>query len=352
MSFFGNRKLIIVLIGLVVLLVVMGYTAKDRMNLTWPEKFMKDTTSVVQGLFYRPAQAVSQFVHNVQDAYHVYEENRVLKASLDQYAQMSAELKAVKYENGQLRESLGTKQKLNDYNVIYSEVAARNSSQWNDVLVIGSGSKQGVKKDMAVMTSKGLIGRVKDVSNFSATVELLTSRESSNRNHVSGYILATQPIQTPPSTTGNGQQTNGTSNTANAANSNKSNTATTQANNQQKPATTTKYVSGILEDYDSVEKLLIMRKIPLDQKISVNDAVITSGLGGMIPSKLPIGVVVKTEPGDYGLTQTAYIKPYADFTLISDVLVIDRKSVETPTGDSSSSSQKGTTQQSKGKGGK
>ncbi|RFB38604.1 rod shape-determining protein MreC [Brevibacillus sp. VP] len=350
MSFFGNRKLIIVLIGLVVLLVVMGYTAKDRMNLTWPEKFMKDTTSVVQGLFYRPAQAVSQFVHNVQDAYHVYEENRVLKASLDQYAQMSAELKAVKYENGQLRESLGTKQKLNDYNVIYSEVAARNSSQWNDVLVISSGSKQGVKKDMAVMTSKGLIGRVKDVSNFSATVELLTSRESSNRNHVSGYILATQPIQTPPSTTGNGQQTNGTNNTANAGN--KTNATNSQAPNQQKPATTTKYVSGILEDYDSVEKLLIMRKIPLDQKISMNDAVITSGLGGMIPSKLPIGVVVKTEPGDYGLTQTAYIRPYADFTLISDVLVIDRKTVTTPTGESVSPDQKGTTQQSKGKGGK
>lgn len=345
MSFFGNRKLIIVLIGLVVLLVVMGYTAKDRMNLTWPEKFMKDTTSVVQGFFYRPAQAVSQFVHNVQDAYHVYEENRVLKASLDQYAQMSAELRAVKYENGQLRESLGTKQKLNDYNVIYSEVAARNTSQWNDVLVINGGSKQGVKKDMAVMTSKGLIGRVKDVSNFSATVELLTSKESSNRNHVSGYILATQPVQTPNSIAGNGQQANGANSTTNVANSNKANSTTTSATTPQKPATTTKYVSGILEDYDSVGKLLIMRKIPLDQKISPNDAVITSGLGGMIPSKLPIGVVVKTEPGDYGLTQTAYIRPYADFTLISDVLVIDRKTVMPPVG-------QGTTQQSKVKGGK
>ncbi|RAP28891.1 hypothetical protein C2W64_04477 [Brevibacillus laterosporus] len=331
MSFFGNRKLIIVLIGLVVLLVVMGYTAKDRMNLTWPEKFMKDTTSVVQGFFYRPAQAVSQFVHNVQDAYHVYEENRVLKASLDQYAQMSAELRAVKYENEQLRESLGTKQNYHDYNVIYSEVAARNTSQWNDVLVINSGSKQGVKKDMAVMTSKGLIGRVKDVSNFSATVELLTSKESSNRNHVSGYILPTQPVQTPNSTAGNGQQTNGANSTANVA----------------KP----KPVSGILEDYDSVGKLLIMRKISLDQKISPNDAVITSGLGGMIPSKLPIGVVVKTEPGDYGLTQTAYIRPYADFTLISDVLIIDRKSVMTPAGEMVPSGQ-GTTQESKGKGGK
>lgn len=51
MSFFGNKRLIIVLVGLVLLITIVGFTSRERSKLSWPEMFLKDTFSVVQGFF-------------------------------------------------------------------------------------------------------------------------------------------------------------------------------------------------------------------------------------------------------------------------------------------------------------
>lgn len=292
MSFFGNKRLIIVLVGLVFLISVVGFTSRERANLTWPEMFFKDTFSVVQGLFYRPAQAFSHFLQEVGSAYNVYQENRALKASLDQYAQVTAELRWTKAENERLRELLQVKSNLHDYQFRFAEVVARSSDNWNNTITIDKGMKNGIKKDMAVMTAKGLIGRVQSVANFSATVELLTNYNRSN--HISSYILAEQTV--------NGVKTY-------------------------------QNIAGVIEEYVPSERLLIMRKIPWGLKIEAKQQVITSGLGGVIPRNLPIGYVVRVEPDDLGLTQTAYIQPSADFSQLSEVMVVERAFTVTPNGE-------------------
>ncbi|MGE5705052.1 MAG: rod shape-determining protein MreC [Clostridia bacterium] len=299
MSFFGNKRLMVVLIGLVLLISVMGFTSKERGALTWPEKFLKDTFSVVQGIFYGPAQAFSTFVKDVQSAYDVYEENRVLKASLDKYTQVTAQLADLEAENARLRADLKFQQStLKKYNLYFAEVVARSSDYWNNVVTIDVGIKHGIKKDMAVITSQGLIGRVQSVANFSSTVELLTNVEGSN--HISAVILS-KKVE------------NGT--------------------------TTYQQANGVIEEYEPRERLLIMRRIPLNQKIDVNQQVLTSGLGGVIPRGLPVGKVVRVTPDDYGLTQTAYIQPSADFGNLNEVMVVERSFVTTPTGDLVPSSQ-------------
>jgi rod shape-determining protein MreC len=293
MSFFGNKRLIIVLVGLVLLISIVGFTSRERARLTWPEMFFKDVFSVVQGIFYRPAQAVSTFFNEVGNAYNVYEENRALKASLDQYARMTAELHALKAENDRLRGLLHTQESLkNAYQLRYAEVVARNPDTWNNVITIDKGLKHGISKDMAVMTAKGLIGRVQSVANFSATVELLTSYE--RRNNISATIQTVRTV-------------NG--------------------------AVTYHPVSGVIEEYDSQERLLVMRKIPWGEKIEAKQQVITSGLGGVIPPNLPVGYVVRVQPDDYGLTQTAYIQPSADFSQLNEVMVVERSFSLSPAGE-------------------
>lgn len=299
MSFFGNKRLIVVLVGLVLLISVMGFTSKERGALTWPEKFLKDTFSVVQGVFYGPAQAFSAFVQDVRAAYNVYEENRVLKANLDQYAQVTAKLELVEAENERLRKLLKAEESsLQQYQLRFAEVVARSADYWNNVITIDKGIKHGIKKDMAVITAGGLVGRVQTVANFSSTVELLTNIEGGN--HISAVILGKQVI-------------NGT-------------TVHQQAN-------------GVIEEYDSREGLLIMRKIPLGHKIEPQQVVLTSGLGGVIPRGLLIGHVVRVQPDDYGLTQSAYIQPSADFSQLNEVMVVERSFVTTPSGDLIPSSQ-------------
>lgn len=247
---------------------------------------------MVQGIFYRPAQAFSRFIQEVGNAYNVYEENRSLKASLDQYAQVTAELRSVTADNDKLRALLQAKTNLHDYQFRFAEVVARSSDNWNNVITIDKGLKNGIKKDMAVITAKGMIGSVQSVSNFSSTVELLTNFERSNR--ISAYILAEQTV----------------------------NGAKTYHN-----------VAGVIEEYDPRERLLIMRKIPWGQKIEAKQQVITSGLGGVIPRILPIGYVVRVEPDDLGLTQTAYIQPSADFSQLDQVMVVERAFTVTPSGE-------------------
>lgn len=292
MSFFGNKRLIIVLVGLVLLISVVGFTSRERDRLTWPEMFFKDAFSVVQGIFYRPAQAVSGFFQEVDDAYSVYEENKALKASLDQYARLTAELHDVKAENERLREALHATESLKLYQLRFAEVVARNPDTWNNVTTIDKGLKHGIKKDMAVITAKGMIGRVQSVANFSSTVELLTSYE--RRNHISAIIQTQQMV-------------NGVA--------------------------TYRDVSGVVEEYDPQERLLIMRKIPWGLKIEEKQQVVTSGLGGVIPRNLPIGYIVKVEPDDYGLTQTAYVQPSADFSQLNEVMVVERNFAISPNGE-------------------
>lgn len=292
MSFFGNKRLIIVLVGLVLLISLVGFTSRERAKLTWPEMFLKDTFSLVQGILYRPAQAFSGFLKDIGDAYNVYEENRTLKASLDEYARVTAELNSVKAENDNLRSILQARTNLHDYHFRVAEVVARNSDNWNNVLTIDKGLQHGIKKDMAVMTARGLIGRVKSVANFSSTVELLTSTE--RRNYISADVLTQQNL--------NGKIT-------------------------YQP------VSGVIEEYDAQAGMLVMRKIPLGKKIEPKQQVITSGMGGVFPRNLPIGYVVSVQPDDYGLTQTAFVQPNADFSQISLVMVAERDYTLTPSGD-------------------
>ena len=92
-------------------------------------------------------------------------------------------------------------------------------------------------------------------------------------------------------------------------------------------------ISGVIEEYDPQERLLVMRKIPWGKKIEPKQQVITSGRGGVVPRNLPLGYIVRIVPDDYGLTQTAYIQPSADFSQLSEVMVVERDFTISPNGE-------------------
>jgi rod shape-determining protein MreC len=90
-------------------------------------------------------------------------------------------------ENQRLKEALGLKKTLSGY-VAAAKVVSRGSDRWSNVYVIDKGTEDLVEKDMAVVTSKGLLGKVQeahgtysvvlliDNSRFSAAVRLEGSR--------------------------------------------------------------------------------------------------------------------------------------------------------------------------------
>ncbi|MBO8172543.1 MAG: rod shape-determining protein MreC [Bacillaceae bacterium] len=274
-NFFANKRLIVLLSSLIILIILMGVTLGERENATWPEKFVRDSMALGQGIFSQPAQSFSRFIDNIQHMYRVYEENRILKQNLDRLAQLSAEVKRLQSENDRLREMLGAKSTYKNYQLRFAEVIGRSPDRWNQVIVIDLGSKDGIKAGMAVVTAKGMIGRVQSASHFSSQVELLSDIERGN--FLSAIIQAEQTVY------------------------------------------------GVIEGYDVKQNILIMRKIPLGAEIKQGETVITSGLGDpAIPPGIIIGEIVGISPSDYGLTQVAYIKPSADFYRLNEVYVVER----------------------------
>lgn len=273
-QFFLNKRLIVLLVSIILLVALIGISLKERNSLTWPEQFVKDTVGVVERVFQKPANYVAGFFENVEDVKRTYEENKKLKAKLDATADLSAEVKKLADENEKLRELTGKEKSLNDYTEVQATVVSRNPDKWYDLVGIDKGAQQGIKKDMAVITPKGLVGRVKSVSQFTSSVELLSSMSRTNR--VSAIVQGQEKI------------------------------------------------FGLIEGYDKEKQLLLFTKIGSDAEVAKDQLVVTSGLGDIFPKGLVIGKIVDVQPDPYGLTKTAYVKPAADLNDVEHMIVAKR----------------------------
>ena len=193
---------------------------------------------------------------------------------------MSSDVNSLKGENQRLRDMLDIRDnKLKNYKVRVAEVIARSPDRWNHLITISKGSNDGIKPEMAVVSANGdLLGRVSSVSTFSSNVELLMDIEKGN--YISTMIQGTSPIY------------------------------------------------GVIEGYvmQNNQGFLVMKKIPQQVQITKDSYVTTSGMGGVMPQGLMIGQVDSVTVGDYGLTQTVYVRPLANFYQIEQVFVVDRDS--------------------------
>lgn len=276
------RRFILILVALILLVIVAGLSIGGRDSLTWPERFVKDSLALAQEAISIPVRAVSGFFGDVGKIFHLYEENKALKATLDQFAQLQADYETLKKENGRLREMLNLPSTLKQYKMIAAEVVARQHDTWYSVLTVNKGEKDGIKANMAVITSKGLVGMVESVSYFTSNIRLVSDIERTR------YISAVSMGKAES--------------------------------------------FGIVESYDAERKELILRKIPLEGGLLVGDPVLTSGLGGFFPKGLLIGKVTEILPGEDGLTKMAYVKPAADLYQLDEVFLVMRSDQLQPGG--------------------
>ncbi|MGO4888568.1 rod shape-determining protein MreC [Anaerobacillus sp. MEB173] len=272
--FFSNKRLIVLMVCIIVLVALIGFSIKDRERLTVPEQFMKDSVGWVQSIFIKPAQYVAGFFENISEMKNIYEENKILKSRLDEFAALSVELQLVQKENKSLQEMLDTKESLFDYSLRPALVIHRSPDRWSEYIGINKGEQHGIEKNMAVITAHGLIGKVRNVSQFTSTVQLLTDHDRTNR--VSAMVLGEESV------------------------------------------------FGFIEGYDHERGTLMFKKIDTEAPVEVDQTVISSGKGGMFPRGLIIGKIVHVEPDEYGLTKNAYVEPAANFYDMDFVMVVER----------------------------
>jgi rod shape-determining protein MreC len=204
------------------------------------------------------------------DAKKLRKENEALRQQVIQ-----AEL--ARRENSGLRALLGFRDGPRfptDYDGIAAAVIARPSGAFAQAIVLAVGRKDGVRRDDAVVTEDGLIGRVTRVAERSSRVELLTDEQSA----VSALDVRT-----------------------NAA--------------------------GLVRHGRGSRSTLILDRVPKEDVVKVGDTVITAGwrsprLSSLYPRGIPIGRVTSVGQADTDLYKQVLVEPFADFSSLDAVLVL------------------------------
>jgi len=263
-------------VGMVFLVALISFSLRDRTNATLPEQIIKDTVGVAQSIVAKPANYISGIFNKIDSLLNTYEENKRLKARLEDFAVVQAEAADLKLDNKKLQELIDKSESLKDYNPIHATVIARNPDQWEEKIILNKGSSHGVEKNMAVMTAKGLVGKIILVTPFTSEVELLYTNNPNYR--VSAMVLGD------------------------------------------------KEAYGLIEGFDKERNELILKRIDSSLTVKKGQQVVSSGLGGIFPKGVPIGEITEVSTDDFGLTKMAYVKPSADFSILDHVVIANRTS--------------------------
>ncbi|MDN7245874.1 rod shape-determining protein MreC [Planococcus shenhongbingii] len=273
--FFTNKRLILLLLGVILLVALISFSLRDRDNVSLPEQIIKDGVGAGQMVFSGPAHFVTGIFDSIDSLLNTYEENKYLKSRLEEFASVQAEATNLRSENDELKALVGKEEDLRSYNPIHATVIARNPDQWEEKIIINEGSTNGVKENMAVMTAQGLIGKVVLTTPFTSTVELISTQNPNYR--VSAMVIGGK-----------------------------------------------KDVFGLIEGYDVERRELLLKRIDADIDLKVGQQVISSGLGGIFPKGIVIGEITEIAIDEFGLTKLVYVKPAADFSLLNHVVIADR----------------------------
>jgi len=98
------------------------------------------------------------------------EDNSKLQEKIEELRSENTRLEEATYELSRLRELYKLNTEYEKYNFVGARIIAKDSSGWFRVFRIDKGSADGIKVDMNVMASGGLVGIVTDVGSNYATV--------------------------------------------------------------------------------------------------------------------------------------------------------------------------------------
>ncbi len=180
----------------------------------------------------------------------------------------------LKSEIKELKKILDLKDTYTNYELENASVTVRNKSYWLDNLIIDKGKKNGIKKDMAVITDNGLIGIISKVYTSSSEVRLITTN---NKNKITIYI-----------------ETEGGD------------------------------VVGYIDKYNKDKKELVIKDIDKNSNIKVGDKVMTSGMNKVFPKGIYIGEVKDVKQDENNLSKIVYVEIKQNLNKIHYVAVVKK----------------------------
>lgn len=246
------------------------FTGWNRSAISRVELLLKDALTPLESGVNIVLRSGETFFGVFLHGRELQEENRKLRQEIEKLIESSSFLEEYRQENIRLRELVRFQEELaGEYVMLPARVIARNPSNWYRTLTINRGRVHGVQQDMAVITPRGIVGRVVAAAERSSEVLLVLDPEGA----VGGMVQNTR-------------------------------------------------YPGIVEGSAAEKGYLQMIHLPYDSPVRENQTVITSGLGRIFPKGLRIGFITEIFVEPNGLMKKALIQPFVDFDRLEEVLVV------------------------------
>lgn len=261
-------KRLITLLSLLILfsLVLMTLNIKRDQSPFFFESLIVTIISPVQVVFTQAVSSISGVFEHYFFVVNSARENKELRMQIDQLSQEKNELtERVKQQERIAR--LIPNEEPQARQLTVATVIGRDATQWSKVVFIDKGTKQGVYENLAVMTNAGVIGHIIQSTGTTSKVLLITDSRSAVDSLFQGSRVTGVAVGT--------------------------------GNNAVK-----------------------MKYVPMNAKVEVGDPILSSGLGGIFPKGLRIGVVSQIIKMKQGLFQDIMVNPSADFSRLEEVLVL------------------------------
>lgn len=224
-----------------------------------------DMSSLVLRVVLFPFEELKKIAlfHVTYDRYiKLKQDSGILQTKLIQQEEILAENKRLK---GLLDLKFSAK-----YPMIAANVIGRDSSNWNAIIIIDRGQKDGLRPGMAVIDTANVVGKILEVGRNTAKVMLLSDPSFS----VAAILQRSRE---------------------------------------------TGLVSG------SLQGSCRMRYLSPEADIRAGDVVITSTLSSSFPEGLLIGEVIRIEESQASPTMECLLRPAASLSQLEEVLVIKNK---------------------------
>lgn len=215
----------------------------------------------------------------------VYYPAQVVVSSVDRLHSLSYENDSLKRENAllkmerdNLREGIEETNRLRElvhfdnvwkYSIVTARVIGRNPGRFLTTFVVNRGTDHGIDLNMPVFTTHGLVGRISAVSRTHSKVQLLPDPAL----HVSVMVQRTRVV---------GFLNGGSVN----------------------------YLQAMVPSYTGVRE---------------GDTLVTSGLGGIYPKGIGVGVVRSLQKGDVEVVTDLELEPFQKFMRLEEVFIMQKE---------------------------
>jgi len=220
------------------------------------------------------AGELNGFTHDYFDLVGARRENLELRKQLAALETARARMNELEVENHRLGDLLELREALASQ-AVAANVIGNDATGLSRTLIVGQGSHDGLRRDLAVISADGVVGRLIMVAPNAARVLLIDDHNSAldaldQRSRARGVI------------------------------------------------------AGVIDDG------LTMKYVDRSEDLRAGDEIITSGMDGIFPRGLLVGQIKRVSQEGPGLFLNVEVKPAANFRKLEQVLILTQKPPEIP----------------------